>query len=120
MFSFLGLIALVQTAPAAPSPDQGSANARPIFSLEDYPIVALKNNWQGDVTVKVRVGKDGRVHRCEIVKSSGHDVLDQGTCDLLITRARFAPATNSSGQPVESDYGPKTDRWRIAGSPPPK
>lgn len=40
--------------------------------------------------------------------------LDEQTCAIYRARARFAPATDRRGRPVESEYIQKTT-WRLAG-----
>ena len=57
----------------------------------------------GTVAFKLFVGKDGNTTSCEITKSSNNDALDEYTCKLLISRAKFTPAT-LGGRPVESTY----------------
>jgi len=87
-----------------------------LFSSEDYPPEAFKNGWEGDVGVKMRVGIDGKPHSCRILHSSGYPVLDVQTCALVLGRARFLPARDAKGQPVEADLILPTVRWAIDGS----
>ena len=84
-----------------------------LFSTFDYPTEAKQNDWQGDVTVKVHVGIDGKVHSCRIAKSSGHPVLDLQTCAIMLGRARFAPARDRFDNAVEDDFELPAIRWRL-------
>ena len=73
----------------------------------DYPTVALKNLWEGTVGFTVTVGTDGRAKNCVVTQSSGHDVLDQAACGVFVRRARFKPAEDGDGTPLESQYSSK-------------
>lgn len=53
-----------------------------------YPSEAKKARQQGVVTVRFTVHSDGRISNSSIRKSSGHDLLDQATLDLM---ERVAP-----------------------------
>jgi len=53
-----------------------------------YPAEAKKARQQGIVTVRFTVDRDGNVSGVSIKRSSGHDILDRATLDLL---ARVAP-----------------------------
>jgi periplasmic protein TonB len=54
-----------------------------------YPPVALDNNWQGRSDVRVAFDASGKRASIAIVRSSGHDILDQQALDTL-TKA-FVP-----------------------------
>jgi periplasmic protein TonB len=73
----------------------------------------LKNGWQGDVVADLTISPLGRVSACHIVVSSGHKVLDDATCDLMIKRAVFRPAKDSNGKPVEDHLRTPPIRWRL-------
>jgi protein TonB len=55
---------------------------------KSYPATAKKARQQGVVTVRFTVDRDGNVSGASIKKSSGHDILDQATLELL---QRVAP-----------------------------
>ena len=114
MFVFLIAYAAVMQAPNA-KPVQGSANVPSLFSYDDYPEEAVRNRWQGDVVVGVTVSAEGRPTACDIVRSSGHKVLDDATCRIVMRRARFKPATDASGRPVVDHVVIPPIRWRISG-----
>ncbi len=87
----------------------------PRFSLDikDYPTEALRNHWEGVSEVAILVDGQGRGVACEIVHSSGHDVLDRATCSLTIRKVRFKPATDKDGHPIKSIYDPLRIAWRL-------
>jgi TonB family protein len=50
--------------------------------------------------IRIRIGTDGRVSACSVVRSSGFSRLDESACDIAQRRWRFNPATEN-GRPVE-------------------
>ena len=86
--------------------------AQPLFSRDDYPAEALRKRQEGTVEVDILVTKEGRVGACQVVVSSGSPSLDQGTCDLIMRRARYTPATDDQGDPIEGKDHTKV-RWKI-------
>lgn len=85
----------------------------PLFTADDYPWDAFKNGWKGEVVADLIVGRDGRVRQCSIFKASGYDSLDKRTCDVLIERARFAPARDANGNPVEDTFRAPVIKWKL-------
>lgn len=81
-----------------------------VVQYSDYPASAIRANQQGDVTVRLVIGLDGRVSECVIVESSGHDILDRTTCPLVTERLEATPAVGANGAPVAAPYV-STIRW---------
>jgi protein TonB len=48
-----------------------------------YPRVAMDNNWEGDVVVRMVVGANGIISELSVKSSSGHEVLDQQALDMF-------------------------------------
>ena len=92
--------------PATPHP-------KPILSFEDYPPVALRNHWQGTVIADLTISPEGSVTACRIIESSSHEVLDDATCNILIKRAKFSPAHDSSGKRIEDHVRTPPINWKI-------
>lgn len=85
------------------------------FRVADYPSAALRTREQGRVGFRVLIGTDGRVKRCQVTASSGSQSLDVTTCAILLARARYQPARDPNGAPVEGvDNGSVT--WWMPGS----
>ena len=83
----LAAMAASATAAAADAPDrQAEANA----AFTEYPKRSLANNEQGTVHYRVKIDSRGVPKQCEVTQSSGFARLDQATCDLLMSRARFS------------------------------
>ena len=86
--------------PTAPTP-AGSPGTW--IHPEDYPDGPLS----GATSIMLTVGPDGLPGQCKVTHSSGSDVLDQKTCDLIMARAKFNPATDEHGHPVAGSYHTK-------------
>ncbi|HYG29060.1 MAG TPA: energy transducer TonB [Allosphingosinicella sp.] len=84
-----------QGAPGEARPAQYRSGA---LSSDDYPMAAIRAGAQGAVVVRALVGTSGRIERCEVVASSGHELLDDVTCRLLGRRYRYEPATGPDGR----------------------
>ena len=84
-----------------------------LFGPADYPAEALTHHWQGDVMVDLIVGSDGTVRACTIAQSSGYSILDKATCDVFHQRAKFKPARDNKGKPIEGQYCPSIIRWSL-------
>ncbi len=56
---------------------------RRIIELRHYPSTARLNGWEGKVMLKVSIKKDGQLKDVEVVKSSGHESLDQAAMEAV-------------------------------------
>lgn len=72
------------------------------FSSVDYPTDAIRNGQQGIVGALFWVEANGRVKECQVVESSQSKALDDQTCRIIVSRARFKPALNAAGQAIRS------------------
>jgi protein TonB len=99
-------------APPAPriEPARAKANLASYVSNDDYPSDAVNREESGTTGFRLDVGPDGRVSNCTITSSSGSRSLDATTCRLMKSRARFTPATNSSGAKVADSVNSRI-RW---------
>ncbi len=105
-------------AQTAASANDGSAGQSWQANIpEAYPSEALQNDLEGKVVVGVTVDTNGRVSECEVIGSSGSDVLDQSACDSMRRFARYTIGRDEQGDPRES-YDEKTIEYRIGGDPP--
>ena len=78
-----------------------------LFSGYDYPIEALKRREQGIVGYALTISKKGLPKACQITQTSGSKRLDSATCSILMKRARFRPARDNYGRPIEDVYTAK-------------
>lgn len=115
------VIPQVTTAPPPPPPPpppkiqpaRAKGDLRALFSTDDYPESALRNEEQGTVRVSFTVGPNGRVADCTVTQSSGSSALDAATCRIIRSRARFTPATDSSGSQVSDTQTSPPITWRV-------
>lgn len=98
--------------PPPPKPAQPRNNPATWATPNDYPSRALREERTGTTGFRVTVSTDGRVASCQITSSSGHSDLDEAACANVTRRARFKPATDSSGNPVQGTYSNRV-RWVI-------
>lgn len=87
--------------PGEPAPAPPGGNPGRLFNAEDYPIAARRAGIQGRVMMLLDVAKDGVVKSCHIVTSAGPD-LDAVSCEIVMKRARLAPAMDAQGKPTAS------------------
>jgi len=104
--------------PPPPSPSFTPKSARPSnssagwISTNDYPRGPLMNEIEGAVGYRLVIGTNGRVASCELTRPSGNRALDDATCRLITSRARFDSATDESGSKVMGTYTGSV-RWEI-------
>ena len=101
-------VALVQNPLAVTHPKVVSG---PIFHADDYPMEARRNLWTGAVIADLKINEHGTVDECTIVESSGHKLLDDTTCSILVKRARFKPARDKDGNAVVDTFRTPEIGW---------
>ena len=117
----------VPPAPSPPAPPgfrpgtglplRTHASLNTYFSADDYPATSLRAWQEGTTSFRLLVAANGRVAACQITLSSGFQALDMATCRILRSRARYQPARDAAGNPVEgTDSGRVT--WRLPGPVP--
>ena len=97
------------TLPPAPPPGKTIG----LFDGANYPPEARRNHWQGVVRAELTINEIGAVEACRIVQSSGHEVLDAATCNIIIKRARFVPAKDDSGKPMKDTVMTPPITWQL-------
>ena len=96
---YLGVLLL--TAPVfANAATPPKSISRWAISVDDYPAQALRDKMVGATRYEIAVSDTGAALGCTVIKSSGHDLLDRTTCDLVMKRAKFLPAQDDAGKPV--------------------
>lgn len=84
----------------------------------DYPHNLSESGISGTVSVRYRVGVDGRVSDCLVTHSSGSEALDTLTCRLIEQRLRFRPSRDEEGRPVPA-FIVENHSWIIPPAPSP-
>lgn len=80
---------VVKTAPVTPpKPAPGDRKHAEITETINpiYPKTALNYEWEGKTVVELTIDPDGKIINKKIVKSSGHDILDQSFLYYLESR----------------------------------
>jgi TonB family protein len=106
------------TAACLIAADAASAQKTSAKGYADYPTEALAKHEQGAVLVELTVGPDGKVSKCSVLVSNGSQALDQQTCTMFETEARFTPARGPHGAAIESSVRGMVT-WVIPGCPAP-
>lgn len=81
-------------------------------TINDYPSLALRMQLEGRTGALLTVSPAGLVTACSLVQSSGVQMLDEITCAVLSRRARFSPALNADGKPMEGSHH-RGVQWRV-------
>ena len=98
-------------APAA-EPARPANNPGGWVTTQDYPSQALREEHQGTTRFELTIGREGRAIDCRILESSGHNALDEATCNNVMRRALFNPARDAAGNPKFGTYSNQV-RWQI-------
>lgn len=89
------------------------ADLQSYFFTGDYPREAMRLSQEGTVGFQLDVSPEGRVNLCRVVSSSGSELLDVRTCEILLVRARFEPARDEAGNAVPDIISARVT-WRRA------
>ena len=77
--------------------------SRKPLSLE-YPYRDWLERNEGTTAFRLDIDERGKITACRITESSGFVSLDQATCDEIVDRARFKPATDERGRPIPGSF----------------
>jgi len=105
-------VALDPPARPAFTPRRAVARNGNWITDDDYPRRALVDNAEGSASYRLVIGTNGRVASCELTGTTGNRALDDATCRLITSRARFEPATDQSGAKVVGTFSGSV-RWEI-------
>ncbi|MEO0441628.1 MAG: TonB family protein [Pseudomonadota bacterium] len=78
----------------------------------DYPLEALRRGLEGTTHFMISVDPQGKPLGCNILRSSGHSVLDEQACAALTARAAFEPALDKNGRPAFGNWVSAV-RWEL-------
>lgn len=94
----MALLTGATSAVAAETPsDRATREALNVEVLHRYyPAAAKAAGEQGIVGFKLTLDRDGDPTACVVTHSSGHALLDNETCSLLLLHARYQPETDIS------------------------
>lgn len=86
--------------------------ASPWVTHADYPSGAIYREQSGTVKYLLLIDATGKVEECRVLVSSRVANLDEITCRLINSRARFEPAIGPDGQPAKGNFISSV-RWEI-------
>lgn len=86
-------------------------------SSHDYPPSALREEIEGVVRFTLTVNAQGRVEDCVVTGSSGSEVLDEATCQMIAARASFEPPPGPFDQAATGTWSSAV-RWEIPETTP--
>ena len=86
------------------SPPTKIGSGQSWFTTDDYPAAALREGRQGKVKYDLTIGADGKVLGCQASGPPGSSDLELATCEAIMTRARFNPATDIGGNPKKGEF----------------
>ena len=78
----------------------------------DYPTADLRAGHVGRTAYRLSIDSTGKVSSCTVTGSSGWPGLDKATCDKIMQRGKFDPATNGDGERVAGTFS-SAITWRI-------
>lgn len=87
----------------APGPANAKAEVEAQYwiSSDDYPLEAMRNEWQGTSAIEWTIDRHGRAVDCHTTSSSGYKVLDDAACNAITSNARYIPARDAQGRRIE-------------------
>ena len=98
--------------PTATAIDPGSW-----FTSDSYPMEARKKGLEGAVAFDVDVDSQGKPTACRVAVSSSYQVLDEATCNIVLSKGRFIPAKGPDGKPIAGHYSKRTV-WSLTDAVP--
>lgn len=100
--------ALAAPSPAAPSArdslaldDYGKAISDLLARQQQYPRLAALRGWEGEVRLRLRVARKGSLVAVQVVRSSGHEVLDQHALQLIQGAPLPTPPDNLGDREIQ-------------------
>lgn len=106
------LLAMLVLGADDPSPPKPKVSPGQWVTPDDYPTAAVRAGQSGTVGFTLKIDASGKVTECVVDSSSGSSLLDSTTCDLLRTRATFAPARDEKGRAVAGSFSSRF-RWEM-------
>ena len=107
------------TIPAARVP--GASQSTYAQSASVYPEKALREGRQGLSGMRILIGTSGLVLACQIIRSSGHQDLDEAACKTLVEArvSPYKPARDKMGSIIQSSQKTAVN-WKISDVTAPK
>lgn len=104
----------VLAAPPATKAERDRQISEIVF--QNYPARALAAGEEGPVFFTVSLDKDAHPTACQVTHGSGHPLLDEETCDLIVQHAVFSKSMDANGNLVKVAEG--VVNWTLPGHRP--
>jgi len=116
--TFAAAVVLAQPALAADQLSRADRD-RQIHEIvfQNYPPRALAAGEEGPVFFTVTLDRDAHPMSCQVTHGSGHPLLDEETCDLIVQHAVFSSAKDANGN-VTNQTTEGVVNWTLPGHPP--
>lgn len=119
--SALAMAAVIAALPSfAAEPTQKEKRLRQMTEVmfKNYPPRALAAGEQGAVFFKVTIDRSGQPTICEVTHSSGHPLLDEETCNLIVQHGTFKSVTGADGGKLNKSTHEGVVNWTLPGRAP--
>ncbi len=117
--SFFAALLIIAQPVLAANPATKADRDRQVSEIvfQNYPPRALAAGEEGPVFFTVTLDKDAHPMSCQVTHGSGHRLLDEETCDLIVQHAVFNSARDASGHLVR-ETAEGVVNWTIPGHKP--
>jgi TonB family protein len=116
-FLFSAVLLVGQPVFAADQPSKAERDRQMSeIVFQNYPPRALAAGEEGPVFFTVTLDKDAHPTRCEVTHGSGHPLLDEETCDLIVQHAVFGKSRDEHGNLLQVAEG--VVNWTLPGHTP--
>ncbi|MEN3973353.1 hypothetical protein WJS89_11805 [Sphingomicrobium sp. XHP0235] len=95
--------------------DGAKGDVRSLITSDDYPASSVMSGKGGIARAFLLVNAEGRVKDCTLVSYAGDPLVLAQTCNILIERARFKPATDRDCVPTQGSFTTPIIRWMVQG-----
>jgi len=113
---FSAALMFAQAAVAAEGSKAGRDRQLSEIVFQNYPPRALAAGEEGPVFFTVTLEKDAHPVSCQVTHGSGHPLLDQETCDLIVQHAVFSQSRDANGYLLKTTEG--VVNWTLPGHTP--
>jgi hypothetical protein len=87
-------------------------NPRRWLQAKDFPINVMSKGASADVHLRLMIDASGNPSECHVQRATNAPELTQLVCQLMMKRARFKPAIDSTGKPVAT-YFIRSSVWLV-------
>ncbi|MHA6722000.1 energy transducer TonB [Sphingomonas sp. RS2018] len=94
------MIAILAAVLMGQATDQRVGSVAQWIGPDDYPPSLIRAGVEGTVGIEFIIDVDGIISTCTITRTSGNQLLDDTTCNLIKARGRYRPARDAAGKTI--------------------